>query len=183
MEDPDKPASRSSLGQVLGARRAAGFASLGGAEAYSAPLILVSSAAAGFFGGTWLDGHFHTAVWMPLLTIGGVVAGFVEMIRTLLRVARRNTFPSGGPAQPSGREQSRGSLGQSSRSSEAAPPASRYGLPEPPLPGSAMTAPEAEDESAGESGAASGGYRLPSDLSENVERIKELLNEERAAPH
>jgi F0F1-type ATP synthase assembly protein I len=43
----------------------------------------------GYFSGRWLDGVFGTAPWlMAIFSIFGIAAGFLNAIRTALRVGR-----------------------------------------------------------------------------------------------
>lgn len=61
--------------------RAAGLASTAG-------IVLVVATAIGFLFGQWLDQKLGTDPWLMLLfTLMGIVAGFIEMIRILLRIS------------------------------------------------------------------------------------------------
>jgi len=55
-------------------------------EAYSVGTNLVASVVGGAGLGWWLDGHFHSGVFLPVLGIGGVIVGFVDLMRTVTRL-------------------------------------------------------------------------------------------------
>ncbi len=60
-----------------------------GAQASSIGLTLVGCIIAGAGAGWWLDKHFGTAYWTPILFLVGVVAGFRQM---MLTIRDANTF-------------------------------------------------------------------------------------------
>ncbi len=58
--------------------------------------------ALGVFGGQWLDGQLGTTPWLTLaLTLCGVAAGFLNLIRTVRR-AQRHHFPDEPQGPPPG---------------------------------------------------------------------------------
>jgi F0F1-type ATP synthase assembly protein I len=62
---------------------------LKGLEASTIGLTLVGYIAAGFLIGQWLDGHFKTGFWMPLLVMVGTAAGFRDILKLVTRMAER----------------------------------------------------------------------------------------------
>ncbi len=57
-----------------------------GWEAYTIGFTLVGCIVAGAGAGYFLDSHFKTSYWLPILFLVGVVAGFREMMVVLKRV-------------------------------------------------------------------------------------------------
>ena len=68
-----------------------------GLQAATIGWVLAGCVFLGFFAGSWLDGHFKTQYWTPILVLLGVVAGFREMFVTLAEVSKNtNTKKSTG---------------------------------------------------------------------------------------
>ena len=57
-------------------------------EAYTVGTTLVGSVVGGAGIGWWLDGHFHTALFLPIFGLAGVVVGFIDLVRTTTRLAK-----------------------------------------------------------------------------------------------
>lgn len=57
--------------------------------ASSAGLSLVIATVIGYFAGSWLDEKFHTTPWIMLvLTLMGIVAGFIEVFRISAEISK-----------------------------------------------------------------------------------------------
>ncbi len=70
-----------------GGRRGAEFRRI--ADISSIGLAFPIAILIGFFFGRWLDGVFKTAPWLTIVfSVFGIVAGFLNAIRTALRVGR-----------------------------------------------------------------------------------------------
>lgn len=74
------------------------------ADASSIGLAFPIAIAIGYFFGQWLDGMFGTAPWlMAIFTVFGIVAGFLNALRTAIRIGREEdqetaqSEQSGGP--------------------------------------------------------------------------------------
>ena len=59
-----------------------------GLQAATIGWVLAGCVFLGFLAGSWLDGHFKTQFWTPILVLLGVVAGFREMFVTLGQVSK-----------------------------------------------------------------------------------------------
>ena len=59
-----------------------------GLQAATIGWVLAGCVFLGFLAGSWLDGHFKTQFWTPVLVLLGVVAGFREMFVTLGQVSK-----------------------------------------------------------------------------------------------
>jgi len=79
--DPDPTASRPAKARQMG---------LNGLQASTMGLVMVGCITAGFLLGQWLDARFHTAYWMPILVVLGVIAGFREMFLTVVSINRQS---------------------------------------------------------------------------------------------
>jgi len=62
---------------------------LKGLEASAIGLTLVGYIAGGFLLGQWLDGHFKTSFWMPVLVLFGTGAGFRDIIKLVSVMSKR----------------------------------------------------------------------------------------------
>jgi F0F1-type ATP synthase assembly protein I len=74
------------------------------ADASSIGLAFPIAIAIGYFFGRWLDGVFGTAPWlMAIFTVFGIVGGFLNALRTAIRIGREEdqesaqSGESGGP--------------------------------------------------------------------------------------
>ena len=78
------------------------------ADASSIGLAFPIAIAIGYFFGHWLDGMFGTAPWMMLIfTVFGIVAGFLNALRTAIRIGReedKESAKSGQSPGPPGEE-------------------------------------------------------------------------------
>jgi F0F1-type ATP synthase assembly protein I len=73
------------------------------ADASSIGLAFPIAIAIGYFFGTWLDGVLGTAPWMmAAFSLFGVVAGFLNALRTAIRIGREEDEDraSGGQGRP-----------------------------------------------------------------------------------
>ena len=59
-----------------------------GLQAATIGWVLAGCVFVGFLAGSWLDKHFGTQIWTPILVLLGVVAGFREMFVTLGQVSQ-----------------------------------------------------------------------------------------------
>ncbi len=79
------------------------------ADASSLGLAFPIAIVIGYFFGRWLDGVFGTAPWMmALFSVFGIAAGFLNAIRTAIRIGREEDQDSKLPDQggkPPGEEQ------------------------------------------------------------------------------
>lgn len=73
------------------------------ADASSIGLAFPIAIVIGYFFGQWLDGMFGTAPWMmAIFTIFGIVAGFLNALRTAIRIGREEDQESAQPGQRGG---------------------------------------------------------------------------------
>jgi len=73
------------------------------ADASSIGLAFPIAIAIGYFLGQWLDGMFGTAPWMmAIFTIFGIVAGFLNALRTAIRIGREEDQESARSGQSGG---------------------------------------------------------------------------------
>lgn len=88
-ETPPAPIPEPSIPlKLLGARtRAMGSSNW---EAYTVGTTLVASVLTGAGAGWWLDAHFKTTFWLPLLALVGVIVGFADLFRTVGRLSRES---------------------------------------------------------------------------------------------
>jgi len=54
----------------------------------SVGLIFVVSIVIGYYAGSWLDHKLGTSYWMPILTLIGIAAGFVQMVRIAIQLSK-----------------------------------------------------------------------------------------------
>ncbi len=71
---------------LMGRTRSMGSSGL---QAATIGWVLAGCVFLGFFAGSWLDNHFKTQFWTPILVLLGVVAGFREMFVTLGQVSKK----------------------------------------------------------------------------------------------
>jgi len=139
------------LSEIVKSRlnRASGMG-LNGLAASSIGFVMLGCIAAGYFGGSWLDRKMGTTWATPAGTFVGMLAGFVEMFRTLKQVAARTKWPSseGGHIVSNGQQGVKGVKTQhavrqrmdekqeTDESIEVAPVARQrlFHVPPPPLP-------------------------------------------------
>lgn len=84
--DPKKPSS--GRPGFLGRTKAMSSGGSSGWEATTIGFTLVGCIGATSALGYWLDGHFKTSYWLPILFLVGVVAGFREMFVVLGRISK-----------------------------------------------------------------------------------------------
>ena len=73
------------------------------ADASSIGLAFPIAIAIGYFFGQWLDGILGTAPWlMAIFTVFGVVAGFLNALRTAIRIGREEDQESAQSPQDGG---------------------------------------------------------------------------------
>jgi F0F1-type ATP synthase assembly protein I len=73
------------------------------ADASSIGLAFPIAIAIGYFFGQWLDGVFGTTPWlMAIFTIFGIVAGFLNALRTAIRIGREEDRESAQSGQSGG---------------------------------------------------------------------------------
>ena len=85
--EPKKPAP-ARFPFLLGRTRAMSSGGSSGWEATTIGFTLVGCILASSALGYWLDNHFKTGYWLPILFLVGVVAGFREMFVVLGRISR-----------------------------------------------------------------------------------------------
>ena len=91
-ERPDEPSKAPKRFNPFMARtRAMGSSGASGWESYTIGFTLVGCIVAGAGLGYFLDQHFGTSYWLPILFLVGVVAGFREMMVVLKRVNEEQT--------------------------------------------------------------------------------------------
>ncbi len=87
MSSPDEPSPKPKRFNPLLARaRAMSSGGSSGYEAYTIGFTLVGCIIAGAGAGWFLDNHFGTSFWLPILFLVGVAAGFREMMVVLKRI-------------------------------------------------------------------------------------------------
>ncbi len=84
--EPKKPSS--GRPGFLGRTKAMSSGGSSGWEATTIGFTLVGCIGATSALGYWLDGHFKTNYWLPILFLVGVVAGFREMFVVLGRISK-----------------------------------------------------------------------------------------------
>ncbi len=58
-------------------------------QASSVGILMVASTAIGYFFGGWLDGKLHTDPWLMIIfTVLGVIAGFLEIAKIVIRLSK-----------------------------------------------------------------------------------------------
>lgn len=73
------------------------------ADASSVGLAFPIAIVIGYFFGQWLDGMFGTAPWMTaIFSIFGIAAGFLNALRTAIRIGREEDEASKLPEQGGG---------------------------------------------------------------------------------
>jgi ATP synthase protein I len=75
------------------------------ADASSIGLAFPIAIGIGYLAGRWLDGFFGTAPWMTaIFSVFGIAAGFLNALRTAIRIGREededSTPPGQGPPPP-----------------------------------------------------------------------------------
>ena len=83
---PDDPKKPKRFNTFMARTRAMSSGGASGWESYTIGFTLVGCIVAGAGVGYFLDRHFGTSFWLPVLFLVGVVAGFREMMLVLKRV-------------------------------------------------------------------------------------------------
>lgn len=113
---------------------------LNGLAASSIGFAMLGCIAVGYFGGAWLDRKLGTSWAMPAGTFLGMIAGFVEMFRTLRQVTRSTKWPGGRQGSPkedvvAGPQAAPQRQTLDEMTAEAEPGRQRlFNVPPPPLP-------------------------------------------------
>jgi F0F1-type ATP synthase assembly protein I len=134
---PKKPAPR--LPTFIGRTQAMSSGGPGSWEATSIGFTLVSCIVACAGLGYWLDSHFKTSFWLPVLFLVGVIGGFREMFVILGRISKEQEAKkqqqreSVRPAPIPPREEDEVALEPQSRERI-------FKVPPPPVPGSTPVA-------------------------------------------
>ena len=86
MRSPEPSEKPKRFNPFLARSRAMSSGGSSGFEAYTIGFTLVGCIIAGAGAGWFLDNHFGTSFWLPILFLVGVVAGFREMMIVLKRI-------------------------------------------------------------------------------------------------
>jgi hypothetical protein len=119
-----------------------------GLAASTIGIVFLACISLGYFGGAWLDRKLGTTIWTPVLTVFGMLAGFVETFRTLRQITRESKWP-GAKAPGEGADETEGTVdfdrttqanaigSPQNETTESAPTEVRqrlFNVPPPPLP-------------------------------------------------
>ncbi len=88
---PDDPKKPSRFNPFMARTRAMSSGGASGWESYTIGFTLVGCIIVGAGAGYFLDRHFGTSYWLPILFLVGVVGGFREMMVVLKRVNEEQT--------------------------------------------------------------------------------------------
>ena len=88
---PDDPKKPKRFNPFMARTRAMSSGGAQGWESYTIGFTLVGCIVAGAGAGYFLDQHFGTSYWLPILFLVGVVGGFREMMVVLKRVNEEQT--------------------------------------------------------------------------------------------
>jgi hypothetical protein len=116
-------------------------------EAYTVGFVLVGSIGACSLFGWWLDSHFGTSYWLPILFFVGVGAGFREMFVTLSRINKQEKERLAAKRAKEVQAPLPRAFDATEESSVPAMERQRlFRVPPPPVPGSGTAAPDSPQE-------------------------------------